>query len=165
MTIKQYNQITEKERKLIRKIIENSFNKKLTNNYFNSKFEFIILDRFKRGVIIIKKHYSAYYIDKFAVINKFQKLGIGKSLFKKALEISKGKLFWRCNPKNPVKRWYFEIVSKNNGGFFENKRWIVFWTNLKNSEIKKCVMYAIKKEKTLISCNNLLRRTFIKQPL
>ncbi len=92
------------------------------------------------------------YIDKFAVSKQFQGQGVGKALFEKALKISGGKLFWRCNSKNSIRKWYSKIVLENNGGFFsENSDWIVYWTNLKNAEIKKCIKYALKKKRTLIN--------------
>lgn len=151
MTIKKYNQLTEKDRKLIENIIENSFHRKLTDNYFKSKFEFAIIDNLNRGLIILQKQGSAMYLDKFAVSKQFQGKGVGKELFQESLKISNGKLFWRCNPKNPIRKWYSLIVEKNNGGFFEGEDWIIYWTNLEKEEIPKCIKYALKKEKTLIT--------------
>lgn len=145
-----YEKATIEEKEIVKDIIEKTFEKRLIDNYFNSKFKTILLDESHRGVIILQDHPTAVYMDKFAVLPTYQNMGIGATLYAEALNISEGKMFWRCNPKNSIKEWYFDIATKNNGGCINIDDWIIYWTNLKIQEISSCVDYASKKKRTLL---------------
>lgn len=129
----------------IKWLLENTFEKKLTSDYFESTIEEIFYQKDYEAVAIIKKVNNIPYLDKFAVTNPLQGTGLGKSLW---LEVNKKhlKLIWRANPHNPFNTFYV----KNCDGMKKGPNWIVYWKNLSDDELLSSIKAVENLKKTLI---------------
>ncbi len=112
-------------KKKIKKLIEESFCKKLVRDYFGDPAESIIVDKDYTGLAIIKKLNGTAYLDKFAVSKAAQGNGLGKAIWHLVKKLYPS-LIWRSSINNQINNWYF----KNCDGAHKTDEWIVFWYNL-----------------------------------
>ncbi len=126
---------------IAREIIEDAFDKKLNENYFQEKPLGLFVERDWKGLAIVKDVQGLRYLDKLAVKKEFQNNGVAGDLLHAVFE-KHGKVFWRASHKNPVNYWYF----KNCTGCIKDKHWNVFWKNLQGKEIDKAVFFALNRK-------------------
>ena len=141
--IKQnFNGINKKK---IKKLIEESFCKKLVSDYFNQPTEKIIVDKDYSGLAVIKKLNGVAYLDKFAVSKTAQGNGLGKAIWH-VIKNMYPSLIWRSSITNPINSWYF----KNCDGAQKSDEWIVFWYNVNWEKVRELVPTIIKIPRTVV---------------
>jgi len=111
--------------KRARRLLEDSFGKALSPDYFRGMVDLVILEKEYSCIAIVKRVRRVPYLDKFAVSQSAQGNGLGKALW----HLLRGRypsLIWRSSIRNPVNEWYF----KNCDGAQKRGDWIVFWYGL-----------------------------------
>lgn len=127
-------------------LLEQCFGRPLKLDYFNIKkfFRIYLADSY-RATAIVTNEQPIPYLDKFAVTQEAQGIGIGGSIWQR-MRRENPQLFWRARKDNPVNPWYFEQAD----GSFKNDRWTVFWFGLNTfDEIKNCIEAALAMPPTL----------------
>jgi len=136
---------TVKTKKIVN-LLEASFNKKLTDNYFEQTvINKAYITYCYRAAAIITKAENTPFLDKFVVAETAKGEGLGKVLWEK-IKQQHDCLFWRCKPDNPINNFYF----LKSSGCYKTPDWNVYWCGLTNfKQIEACIEYALKKTSTL----------------
>ncbi|GAA4350859.1 acetylglutamate kinase [Kangiella taiwanensis] len=134
------------EQDKLRILIESSFNKKLSSNYFDDiELYKVYVTECYRAAIILSKTDGIPYLDKFVVNDDAKGEGLGRALWEKVIWKNK-KLFWRASLQNPVNKFYATVAD----GFIKTGEWKVYWVGLTSyDDIQQSVQYAISKNKTV----------------
>ena len=130
----------------LRKLLEDSFGRRLHDDYFVKKpfFRIYLADSY-RATAILTLEGGIPYLDKFAVTTEAQGDGVGGSLWQRITKENE-KLFWRSRIENEVNAWYFARAD----GCFKSEHWCVFWCGISDyDEVKKCVDMALAMPATL----------------
>ncbi|OGF66842.1 MAG: acetylglutamate kinase [Candidatus Fischerbacteria bacterium RBG_13_37_8] len=141
MELSNWNKIS---RERIKKLVVQSFGRNLKNDYFDKPVRCIFLDRHYHGMAVIRKIDDTYYLDKFCVSEEAQGQGIAQDIWRRMIKKFPF-LFWRSTIENPINSWYFQ---KAQGALKLNK-WILFWINLTDKQIKTAHAYVDTLEETL----------------
>ncbi|MFH1521015.1 MAG: acetylglutamate kinase [Candidatus Micrarchaeota archaeon] len=137
--------------KKIKSLLEDSFGKILSDNYFDYPIDSIILEKDYSAIAIIKKFSGHYYLDKFAVSKNAQGNGLGKSVWCMIKKYYPS-LIWRSTIENSINGWYF----KNADGVQKNHQWVVFWYNMQPSITSSLVPAICNMPQTLTAkCDTL----------
>ncbi len=123
----------------MRKVLEESFGKKLKGSYFSSGNAYFVEENYN-GVAVVKEANGMHYIDKIAVLPEVQGEGLARDLITSVMG-SCHKVFWRANPENHINEWYFKLCT----GMQKISSWHVYWSNLNAEEIKGAIKYAAEK--------------------
>lgn len=129
----------------IRKLLEESFSKKLADDYFQQPLECIMIDKDYTGIMIIRDIGGTAYLDKFAIAKTAQGNGLGKAMWS-FLKSKYPALIWRSSGSNPVNNWYF----KNCDGVEKSDPWIVFWYNIDRNRAHTLIPLITQLPKTLV---------------
>lgn len=135
----------------IRSLLEDSFGRRLSHDYFTSKIpaRIYLADSYRATAVLTREHVVANgpngvtvdvpYLDKFAVTQEAQGEGIGGSIWHR-MSREHPKLFWRSRTANPVNGWYAMKAS----GMYKCEPWTVFWCGITEfAEIQACVERAL----------------------
>jgi acetylglutamate kinase len=124
----------------LRRLLEDSFGKKLHLDYFEKKpFYRIYLADSYRAVAILTMEDGIPYLDKFAVTTEAQGDGVGGSLWQRMIR-DNPRFFWRARIDNEVNPWYFA----RSDGCCKDERWVVFWVGIEGfADIERCVRMAL----------------------
>jgi acetylglutamate kinase len=128
----------------IEKLVQNSFGRKLKIGYFDLPVKEVIIDKNYRGMAVVRKVDDMYYLDKFCVSEEAQGQGIGQEIWLHLMN-KYSCLFWRARRENPVNNWYFQKAD----GCLKLGKWILFWINLRQSQIEKAIEYVSVLDETL----------------
>jgi hypothetical protein len=104
--IHHYISLDQVDLKKLTKLLELSFQKTLSNEYFDtiqSRLHSIVVAGDYDGALILTKEMSQIYLDKFAVAPSAQGIGVGDILWN-VLKTHES-VFWRSRADNPVNRW------------------------------------------------------------
>ncbi len=145
-SIKTAKDIDLLDKKRLKTLIEDAFDKKLVEGYFDDGIKEIFYQKDYEGVAIIKKINNVPYLDKFAVAKFRQGTGLGKSLWLKLIK-KYPQLIWRATPENTFNLFYM----KNCDGFMKFPNWNVYWTKVKDKQILSTVSLIVNKPKTVLS--------------
>ncbi|MFH1317338.1 MAG: hypothetical protein ABII01_07495 [Candidatus Woesearchaeota archaeon] len=129
----------------IKSLLEDSFGKKLCDDYFQNGIIDIIYEKNYEGIGILKKVNNIPYLDKFAVAKFRQGTGLGKSIWDHIIK-KYPKLVWRSHPDNPFNL----IYNKYSDGVVKKTGWFIYWNNLEDSEIISVINEVANIKKTLI---------------
>jgi acetylglutamate synthase len=132
-------------KKKIKALLENAFDKTLVDGYFNEPIQTVIYQKDYEGVAIIQDINGLPYLDKFAVAKIYEGTGLGKSLWQK-MSRKYTKLAWRATPSNSLNKFYMRECD----GCLKFPDWIVYWKGLDESEIFPTAQLILKKKPTLI---------------
>lgn len=127
------------DKKKVKKVLEESFSKKLNGSYFSSGNAYFVEENYN-GVAVVKEVNGMHYIDKIAVLPEVQGEGLARDLITSIMN-SCHKVFWRAKPENHINEWYFKLCS----GMQKISNWHVYWSNLNVEEIKGAIRYAAEK--------------------
>lgn len=133
----------------VKNLIEKSFGRSLKRDYFKKPVKHIFLDYRYRAMSVIRKVEGMYYLDKFCVAKTAQGEGVGGDIWFRTLK-KYPNLFWRARLANPINNWYFE----KSHGTRKYDKWILFWINLGEKQIKKAAKYILNLEESFFSNNN-----------
>ncbi len=130
----------------LQQLLEECFGKTLVPGYFTDKTPYrIYLTESYRATALLTTEGPIPYLDKFAVTQQAQRIGLGATLWHRMRQ-ENPRVFWRSRRDNPVNSWYFEQAE----GAYKSERWTVFWYGLSQfNEIQSCVERALAMPATL----------------
>jgi acetylglutamate kinase len=114
----------------LRALIESSFNRKLSDDYFGitKPFRIYCSEHYRAGIVLTREHGLAY-MDKFVVSEDAQGEGLGRAMWQ-VMRAENAQLFWRSRRGNAVNEFYFA----NSDGAMKDEQWTVFWYGLPDWE-------------------------------
>ncbi|TGL18723.1 acetylglutamate kinase [Leptospira yanagawae] len=112
------------------RLIEESFGKKLKQNFFETKFDVLFLEESYRACAWIQKTEFGYLLSKFAVNGVARGAGVGRDIWDQILEHC-NPLFWRSKPDNTINKWYMSIAQ----GIEKDPFWYYYWLGVDRSQI------------------------------
>jgi acetylglutamate kinase len=123
-------------REKVASLLEQSFDRKLKDGYFDDlQLECILSSESCGAVAIVLKGADGIpYLDKFAVTPEAQGAGLGAAVWQ-ALVHRCPQLYWRSRTDNPVTSWYFDQADAS----FTEDKWVAFSVGLKDfSQLQRC---------------------------
>jgi acetylglutamate kinase len=144
--VRVYESLEGVDQPRLANLLETCFGRPLKPNYFEVKkfFRIYLADSY-RATAIITRETDIPYLDKFAVTQEAQGVGVGGSIWRRMVQ-ENPRLFWRARKDNPVNPWYFE----NAQGSYKSDKWTVFWLGLDNfDQAKECIEHALALPATL----------------
>jgi acetylglutamate kinase len=123
-------------REKVASLLEQSFDRKLKDGYFDDlQLECILSSESCGAVAIVLKGADGIpYLDKFAVTPEAQGAGLGAAVWQ-ALVHRCPLLYWRSRTDNPVTSWYFDQADAS----FTEDKWVAFSVGLKDfSQLQRC---------------------------
>ncbi|MFO0661574.1 MAG: acetylglutamate kinase [Polyangiaceae bacterium] len=140
------------DRERMRQLLEACFGRSLDPHYFDKKDAYrIYLTESYRATAILTREGDIPYLDKFAVTQQAQGVGVGSTIWLR-MKHENPRLFWRSRRDNPINAWYFD---QSQGSRYKSDRWTVFWYGLSSfAEAQSCIDRALA-----------LAPTFSDQPL
>jgi len=135
------------DQKRLKAVIESSFGRKLTDDYFETtKPHRIYVSEHYRAAIVLTREGDVSYMDKFAVSEEAQGEGLGRAMWD-VMRDENPKVFWRSRRGNAINEFYFA----NAEGARKQGDWTVFWYGLEGwDEMRSAVEYALSKPATLV---------------
>lgn len=143
--IKSATTINKEQETKLKTLIETSFQKKLTDDYFEEKILELFHEKDFDGIAIIKTINKIPYLDKFTVKKEHQGTGLGKSIWN-SITKKYPKIILRASPENPINNFY----AKNCEGMIKKSGWNIYWNNLTDKELLPTVHAVAGKKKTMI---------------
>lgn len=145
--VHRYSSLEGIDKERLKGLLEGCFGKTLVPDYFKTKpFLRIYTTESYRATAILTQEEGIPYLDKFAVTQRAQGEGLGRSLWQKMTR-DNPKLFWRARHGNHINPWYFRHAQ----GSYRSGDWVVFWYGLEDfEEIQLCVKRALSLPATLI---------------
>lgn len=110
--IQEYTDWTHVAKGKVENLVYASFGKNLVKGYFDRPVERILLENEYLGSAVLGQSSQGFYLDKFVVHPDVQSRGLGSQLFRRSLDLSKGRLFWRTFAQNPTNSFYFRVCEK-----------------------------------------------------
>jgi acetylglutamate kinase len=109
-----------------RALIESSFGRPLTRDYFETTKPLRIYcsEHYRAGIVLIRDR-DLVYMDKFVVSDDAQGEGLGRAIWQ-VMRGENDQLFWRSRRGNAINEFYFA----NCDGAIKDERWTVFWYGL-----------------------------------
>ncbi|QOJ16216.1 MAG: acetylglutamate kinase [Phycisphaeraceae bacterium] len=141
--VKRFDSFAEIDVARLRTLLETCFQRPLTPDYFATKpLDRLYLTDSYRGAAIVTKESptpEVLYLDKFAVTQEAQGLGLGASIWSR-MRRDVPRMFWRSRANNPINGWYFQ----QSQGCYRTDTWVVFWYGLSSYDVmRQCVDYAL----------------------
>lgn len=109
----------------MRELLEDSFGKPLSDDYFSQPVERIIISKDYSGIAVVKRIRGVPYLDKIAVIKKRQRKGLGKALLN-TVKFFYSSFLWRSSVMNPANNWYL----KECDSAIRKEGWVIFLHNI-----------------------------------
>ena len=135
----------------MRKLIESSFGRSLTPDYFERTvpFRIYVSENYRAAMILTIEHadnkQGLAYLDKFAVLDDTQGEGLGRAVWQVMRE-QNPRLFWRSRHGNAVNPFYYA----ESDGCIKQPRWKVFWYGIEDLQtISRCVAHCAQRQPTL----------------
>jgi bifunctional N-acetylglutamate synthase/kinase len=133
----------------LRSLLEDCFGgRMLAPNYFEKKpfYRIYLADSYRATAILTKEPSMAIpYLDKFAVTQEAQGIGVGASIWERMLR-DNPRIYWRSRADNPINAWYMD----KSDGCYKTEKWSIFWCGLDGFDaIKECVDHALNLPATL----------------
>jgi acetylglutamate kinase len=140
-SIIEHHDFSRAEREIAVKLLEQSFGRRLRNDYFDDLEVECVLRSESYGAmaIVLKGVDGLPYLDKFAVTPEAQGAGLGAAVWQALIHRCPA-LYWRARTANPVTRWYFEQA---DAAFTEDK-WVAFSIGIKDfGQLERCKVDAL----------------------
>ncbi len=128
------------DREKITRLLESSFGKALDPGYLDTVGDArIYLGGDDTAIAVIKARDPGHYLDKLAISERAQGLGLGAKLWNR-IRHDHPSLYWRSRPDNPANKWYLARAD----GMHRAPEWLVFWTGVEGRErIEACIADAL----------------------
>jgi hypothetical protein len=121
----------------LRQLLESSFGKELSPNFFDLPPLAVYIDASYRGAAIVHDAYPAPYLSKFAVQPEAQGEGIGRDIWEMLIR-HHAELYWRSRADNPIASWYVSVCD----GMVRRSAWQVYFRGLPVELIPEAVAQA-----------------------
>ncbi len=112
------------------RLVEESFGKKLKQEFFKTKFDVLFLEESYRACAWMQKTEFGYLLSKFAVNGVARGAGVGRDIWDQILE-NCSPLFWRSKPDNTINKWYMSIAQ----GIEKDEKWYYYWLGVDRTMI------------------------------
>lgn len=145
-TIQAYDSWADVDMARLKRLLESSFQKTLSNDYFiaTELAAAFISESYRAGAVIVQEP-DIVRLDKFAVTEEAQGEGLGRSVWERVREAYPS-MYWRARPTNPVNSFYFQQAD----GCIKGPEWNVFWYGIDDySRIADLVQRACQARATL----------------
>lgn len=145
--ILQHTSWNELELDRLRSLIESSFGRPLTEDYFEATTPFrIYRSEHYRAAIVLTREDGLTYMDKFVVSEAAQGEGLGRAMWQ-VMRAGNPQLFWRSRRGNAINEFYFA----NSDGAIRDPDWTIFWFGMSDWEsIRLAVDHARSRPATVI---------------
>ena len=123
-------------RERAKRLLENSFGRRLKPGYFDwIKLECILASETFGAMAIVQSGIDGLpYLDKFAVTPEAQGAGLGTAVWQRLLQRCP-QFYWRSRVDNPVTAWYYEQADAS----FTQGKWVAFSKGIHNfHKLKEC---------------------------
>ena len=131
----------------LRGLIESSFGRKLTPDYFEttSPARVYVSEHYQATIVLLQAG-DMVYMDKLAVSEEAQGEGLGRAMWD-AMRAENPSLFWRSRRGNAINDFYFA----NADGARKEGAWTVFWCGIESWDaIRDAVEQALTRPATLV---------------
>ncbi|MEB2312799.1 MAG: hypothetical protein OZ921_11595 [Sorangiineae bacterium] len=135
--IGRYESYEEVDRARLRALLESSFGRRLSGQFFERRPLAIYLDADYRGAAILEPSPVGAFLTKFAVEPIAQGEGLARDLWQ-ALTREHPAVFWRARRDNPINGWYTSLAD----GMVRVSEWQVFWRRLDPAQVPAIVVEA-----------------------
>lgn len=135
-SIIEHHSINSQEREIAVKLLEQSFGRRVHEDYFDDlQLECVLRsDSYGAMAIVLKGIDGLPYLDKFAVTPEAQGAGLGAAVWQALIQRCP-MLYWRSRTANPVTRWYFEKAD----AAFRKDNWVAFSIGIKDfGQLERC---------------------------
>lgn len=136
--VRRHPDLSEVDVPRLRALIESSFGRALTPDYFERPVQCLYLVEGYQGAALLTPSPEGPYLSKFAVERRAQGEGIGSDLWT-AMTREHPSFFWRSRPDNPITPWY----AKQCEGLQRTAEWHVFWRGIALDRIAAIVRWAL----------------------
>ena len=136
----------EIDRDRLRELIESSFGRRLSADYFEQTrlFRAYISENYRVAVILTDED-GHTYLDKFAVLDDAQGEGLGRAVWQ-VMRDENPRLFWRSRNGNIINHFYYA----ESDGCYKQEKWKVFWYGIEGfKDIERCVEHCRTRPATL----------------
>jgi len=147
-SIVEHSSFSRKEREMAVKLLEQSFDRRVREDYFDSLQLKCVLRSESYGAmaIVLKGVDDIPYLDKFAVTPEAQGAGLGAAVWQALIQRCPN-LYWRSRTTNPVTRWYFDQA---DAAFTEDK-WVSFSIGVRDfSQLERCKTDSLAREESWV---------------
>ncbi|MDZ4727230.1 MAG: acetylglutamate kinase [Leptospira sp.] len=117
-------------------LIENSFKKKLNEDFKKSKFDVLYLEDSYQGCAWLNKTKYGYLLSKFAVNETARGAGVGRDIWDLILKETLP-LFWRAKPNNNINKWYMKVAQ----GIEKDDTWYYYWLEMPREQIPEVIQF------------------------
>lgn len=125
----------------LKKLLEASFEKRVTEEFFAKEFDHFYVEENYNGAAVVQDYAAMSYVSKFAVGTEARGFGVGEDLWENLLE-NHERIFWRSDSEAFINRWY----EKHCDGMHRIGRWTIFWKGLEPSQISMAIEFAASQE-------------------
>ncbi len=147
-SIVEHSSFSRKEREMAVKLLEQSFDRRVREDYFDGLQLKCVLRSESYGAmaIVLKGVDDIPYLDKFAVTPEAQGAGLGAAVWQALIQRCPN-LYWRSRTTNPVTRWYFDQA---DAAFTEDK-WVSFSIGIRDfSQLERCKTDSLAREESWV---------------
>ena len=144
--INQYSSWQQIDCDKLKLLIENSFGKKLDDDYFKKTklFKAYITDSYRAAAILTEEN-GIPHLDKYAVADDAKGEGLGRAVWTTMRKIH-SQLVWRSRNLNAINTFYFN----ESDGCVKGEPWVVFWYGVTDIKlITDCISSSRQREATI----------------
>jgi len=142
----EYDEFNPRLKKKAKALLEQSFNRKLVDGYFDDlPLECILSsESFGAMAIVLKGVDGVPYLDKFAVTPEAQGAGLGAAVWQSLVHRCP-RLYWRSRTRNPVTPWYFDQADAS----FTEDQWVAFSVGINDFDVlRRCKEDCLSREES-----------------
>lgn len=130
-------------------LLEDAFQKKIKENFFQKEFDSIFLESNYKGAAIVVKTPIGNFLSKFAVNAIARGEGIGREIWDTMLQ-EFPEIFWRAKVQNPINKWYMKVCT----GVHKFPKWNIYWIGYEPKQIPEIVEYLLNLEEDFSEINS-----------
>jgi acetylglutamate kinase len=134
------------------RLLEQSFDRKLKDDYFDELPLECILSSESNGAmaVVLRGIDGVPYLDKFAVTPEAQGAGLGAAVWQ-ALVHRCPALYWRSRTDNPITPWYFDQADAS----FTEDHWVAFSVGIHDfNQLRRCKEDCLAREESWVDEGN-----------
>jgi len=142
--INSYASATEDTVRTVRNLVEQSFQRKLRDDWFGKLEQPLILlsETNRAAAIIVNGIDGVPYLDKFIVTPDAQGEGLGAAIWQ-VVRARFPALYWRSRNTNPITSWYFQQADSSN----RSGQWVAFTMGIEEAgQRERCVRDALERD-------------------
>ncbi len=147
-SIIEHHNFSPQEQEMAVKLLEQSFGRRLGEDYFDDlPLECVLRSESYGAMAIVLKGVDGLpYLDKFAVTPEAQGAGLGAAVWQALIQRCPA-LYWRSRAANPVTRWYFEQADTA----FSEDQWVAFSIGIRDfGQLERCKVDSLQRAESWV---------------